>query len=118
MVGDAAGQKFYQYTAIDEFSRFRYVEAFNEASTYTSTLFLEHAVNAFPFPVECVQTDNGFEFTKHFSPTSRNLLSNLHSNDDQFRRGLKVRYLKLLNPSNNSRKMEVVEIFEIQLGNA
>lgn len=38
LVGDAKGEKFYQYTAIDEFSRFRYVEAFNEASTYTSAL--------------------------------------------------------------------------------
>ena len=28
IVGDAAGEKFYQYTAIDEFSRWRYLEAF------------------------------------------------------------------------------------------
>ena len=33
IVGDAAGQKFYQYTAIDEYSRFRYIEAFEEHST-------------------------------------------------------------------------------------
>lgn len=39
IVGDAVGKKFYQYTAIDEYSRFRYVEAFEEASTYTPTLF-------------------------------------------------------------------------------
>lgn len=69
LVSDAAGQKFYQYTAIDEFSRFRYVEAFEEANTYTSTLFLEHMLSRFGFPVECVQTDNGFEFTKRFSNT-------------------------------------------------
>ena len=25
---------------------------------------------AFPFPVQCVQTDNGFEFTKRFSNTT------------------------------------------------
>jgi len=66
IVGDAVGQKFYQYTAIDEFSRFRYVEAFKEASTYTSTVFLEHVIKAFPFQIHCVQTDNGFEFTKRF----------------------------------------------------
>lgn len=72
LTGEAAGQKFYQYTAIDEFSRFRYLEAFDECSTYTSTLFLEHMLKAFSFPVECVQTDNGFEFTKRFAnkPTS------------------------------------------------
>ena len=66
LVGEAKGQKFYQYTALDEYSRFRYIEAFDEASTYTSTLFLEHMLQAFKFKVECVQTDNGFEFTKKF----------------------------------------------------
>lgn len=66
IVGDAAGEKFYQYTAIDEFSRFHFVEGFKEASTYSSAVFLEHMLRAFPFSVECVQTDNGFEFTKRF----------------------------------------------------
>lgn len=67
IVGDAAGRKFYQYTAIDEFSRFRYVEAFEEASTYSSTVFLEHVIKAFPFPIKCIQTDNGSEFTNRFN---------------------------------------------------
>lgn len=67
LVGDAQGQKFYQYTAIDEYSRFRYLEAFDECSTYTSTVFLEHMLKAFPFTVQCVQTDNGFEFTNRLS---------------------------------------------------
>ena len=31
IVGDAKGEKFYQYTAIDEFSRWRYLEAFQKA---------------------------------------------------------------------------------------
>lgn len=48
LVGEAQGQKFYQYTAIDEYSRWRYVEAFDEHNTYTSALFLEHLLNAFP----------------------------------------------------------------------
>lgn len=64
LVGDAAGQKFYQYTAIDEYSRFRYLEAFDEHSSYTAAVFLEHVLTAFKFPVKCVQTDNGQEFTK------------------------------------------------------
>lgn len=67
IVGDAKGCKFYQYTAIDEFSRFRYVEAFTEANTYTSMVFLNNMLKAFPFQVMCVQTDNGFEFTKRFA---------------------------------------------------
>lgn len=64
LVGDAKGKKFYQYTAIDEYSRFRYLEAFEEHSSYSSAIFLEHMLKAFKFPVKCVQTDNGAEFTK------------------------------------------------------
>lgn len=67
IVGDAKGEKFYQYTAIDEYSRFRYLEAFKEQSTYSSAIFLEHLVKVFKFPIECVQTDNGMEFTKKLS---------------------------------------------------
>ncbi len=64
IVGDAKGEKFFQYTAIDEYSRFRYIEAFREQSSYSSAVFLEHMLKAFPFKGECVQTDNGMEFTK------------------------------------------------------
>ncbi|WP_342758635.1 DDE-type integrase/transposase/recombinase [Kineothrix sedimenti] len=67
ITGDAKGKRFYQYTAIDEFSRWRFVEAFEEHSSYSSSQFLEHLIKAFPLPIECVQTDNGQEFTKRFA---------------------------------------------------
>lgn len=90
IAGQPEGTKFYQYTAIDEFSRFRYVEAFQEASTYTSTLFLENMLKAFPFKVECVQTDNGFEFTKRFGNSKIEQMSRfekcLHSHGIQHRK--------------------------------
>lgn len=70
LVNEAKGKKFYQYTAIDEYSRWRYVEAFEEHNTYTSAVFLEHLIKAFPMPIECVQTDNGTEFTKRFNADS------------------------------------------------
>ena len=71
LAGAASGQKLYQYTAIDEYSRFRYLEAFEEHSTYSSAQFLEHLIRAFPFRIECVQTDNGSEFTKRLLPTGK-----------------------------------------------
>ncbi len=64
---EVLGKKFFQYTAIDEYSRWRFVEAFEEHSTYSSAMFLEHLVKAFPLPIECVQTDNGSEFTNRFT---------------------------------------------------
>ena len=69
LVGKAAeeakenGGYYYQYTFIDEYSRFRYLEAFKEHSTYSSTVFLRHVVRKFPHLIKCVQTDNGPEFT-------------------------------------------------------
>lgn len=61
------GKQFFQYTAIDEYSRWRFVEAFEEHNTYSSAQFVEHLVKAFPCPVECIQTDNGNEFTNRFT---------------------------------------------------
>ena len=75
LVNNAKGKKFYQYTAIDEYSRWRYVEAFEEHSTYSSAQFLKHLIQRFPMPIECVQTDNGVEFTKRFSTSGKETLT-------------------------------------------
>ena len=61
------GKQFFQYTAIDEYSRWRFVEAFEEHSTYSSAQFVNHLVKAFPGKIECIQTDNGTEFTNRFT---------------------------------------------------
>ena len=72
----AKGEKYYQYTAIDEYSRLRYIEAFEEHSTYSSAVFLNNVITFFRkhgITIECVQTDNGFEFTNRFANTNREL---------------------------------------------
>lgn len=66
----------FQYTAIDEFSRLRFLWAYDEQSTYSSADFLERLVKWYKrrgITVECVQTDNGFEFTNRFSNSKRDL---------------------------------------------
>ena len=68
--------KLYQYTAIDEYSRYRILGAYAEQSTYSSADFLRRVVTAFQrkgVKVECVQTDNGFEFTNRFSNSKRDI---------------------------------------------
>ena len=68
--------KLYQYTAIDEYSRYRVLGAYPEQSTYSSADFLRKVVAHFSrkgIRVECVQTDNGFEFTNRFSNSKRDL---------------------------------------------
>ena len=67
-------QRLFQYTAIDEFTRLRYLGTYTEQSTYSSADFLEKAVAWFKrrgVKVECVQTDNGCEFTNRFT-TNKN----------------------------------------------
>lgn len=65
--GELFGKKLYQYTAIDEYSRLRYLEYFEEKSTYSSTQFLRNCIEYFPFNILSVRTDNGFEFTNRLS---------------------------------------------------
>ena len=57
------GQKYYQYTAVDECTRWAYREMYDEHSTYSSTQFLVNLVMKCPFPIREIQTDNGAEFT-------------------------------------------------------
>ncbi len=57
------GKKYYQYTAVDECTRFCFREIYEEHSTYSSRDFLLKLLNALKFPVREVQTDNGTEWT-------------------------------------------------------
>lgn len=68
--------RLFQYTAIDEFSRLRFLAAYPEQSTYSSADFLEKLAKWYArrgIAVECVQTDNGFEFTNRFSNSRRDV---------------------------------------------
>ena len=68
--------RLFQYTAIDEFTRLRFLAAYPEQSTYSSADFLRKLTAWYArkgIQVECVQTDNGFEFTNRFSGSKRNL---------------------------------------------
>ena len=68
--------RLFQYTAIDEFTRLRFLGAYPEQSTYSSADFLKKLVKWYArrkIRVECVQTDNGFAFTNRFSNSKRDL---------------------------------------------
>ena len=58
------GQKYYQYTAVDECTRWTFREMYEEHSTYSSTDFLKKLILSCPFPIKEIQTDNGTEFTR------------------------------------------------------
>ena len=68
--------RLYQYTAIDEFIRLRFLATYPEQSTYSSANFLKRLFKWYVhrgIRMECVQTDNGFEFTNRFPNSKREL---------------------------------------------
>lgn len=64
------GEKFYQYTMIDEASRERFIYAYKESSSYSTVDFVKRAFIYFGYGPEIIQTDNGGEFT-HTQKTKR-----------------------------------------------
>lgn len=59
----ADGQKYYQFTAKDECTRWTYREMYAEHSTHSAHDFLVKLIEKAPFPIREIQTDNGTEFT-------------------------------------------------------
>ena len=57
------GQKFYQYTIIDEASRERFIYPYREQSSYSTIDFVKRAIVYFGYQPKIIQTDNGQEFT-------------------------------------------------------
>jgi transposase InsO family protein len=86
---------------IDEYSRFRYLEAFEEHSTYSSAVFLEHLQKAFPFPIECIQTDNGAEFTRRLLPTGQRMPTLFEASLKQC--GIRHKLIKPYTPRHNGK---------------
>ena len=52
----------YQYTAIDDCSRFRVLGLYCRRNAHCTLLFLERVIEEMPFPIQRIQTDRGTEF--------------------------------------------------------
>lgn len=67
--GRLKNKRYYQYTAIDTASRWRYLRIFEEQSNHHSVLFLEDLMGRFPYKIQAIKTDNGFVFTNRYTGT-------------------------------------------------
>ena len=67
----SSNSRYYQITAIDEYSRKRYLELVNENSTYTTSRFLTRLEKNLGFKIDLVQTDNGLEFVNDPERTNK-----------------------------------------------
>jgi transposase InsO family protein len=66
-------QKAYTYVAIDECTRWRFARAYTSLDEGTTVLFLHALLKACPFPIACIQTDNGQEFTYRLNPLCQHI---------------------------------------------
>jgi len=60
------GKKYYQFTAIDCYSKFSFSYVYTKASSLTAKDFLLRLINYFPFKIRAIQTDNGSEYLLYF----------------------------------------------------
>ena len=97
------GEKYYQYTAIDEYSRLRYTWFTNAHDTYASSEFIRKVVRYYPFKIKGVQTDNGMEFTNRLSWNA--FLKNKKTIFEETLEELKIEYktIKPHTPKQNGR---------------
>lgn len=65
--GKLENKRYFQYTAIDCASRWRYLKIYHQQSNYHSILFLQSVMDRFPYPIKAVKTDNGFVFTNRYT---------------------------------------------------
>lgn len=96
-------EKFYQYTAIDEFTRLRYTWFTNEHSTYMSAEFVRRLIKYFPFKIETIQTDNGFEFTNRLSWNAFMKRKKTMFEETLEEKGIKYKVIKPHTPKQNGR---------------
>ena len=65
------GRKAYQYTALDDCTRFRVLRLYPRLNSRTSLDFLAELQRALPFPIQRLQCDNGTEFPLAFALSVR-----------------------------------------------
>ena len=60
-------RKYYQFTAIDVASRWRYLQVYDDLSNHSAINFLREVMKIAPFKIQAVKTDNGSCFTNRYT---------------------------------------------------
>lgn len=61
------GKRYYQFTAIDCASRWRYMQAYENADNVSAIAFLKELMSVVGFDIKSVKTDNGSCFTNRYT---------------------------------------------------
>lgn len=65
--GPVAGRRYFQYTAIDCASRWRYLAVYDNQTNEHSILFLKEVILNFEYHIKAIKTDNGAIFTNYYT---------------------------------------------------
>lgn len=60
-------RRYYQFTAIDCASRWRYLKVYSDHSNFSSIKFLDELLAVSPFRIRAIKTDNGSNFTNRYT---------------------------------------------------
>ena len=93
--------RYYQYTAIDEYTRKRVLWASKEQTTSASAEFVKVVMRKFKFKIECIQTDNGFEFTNRLNANQTNTKTLFESTLEEL--GIRHKLIKPKTPRHNGK---------------
>lgn len=95
------GKKYYQYTAVDECTRWTYRYMYDEHSTFSSTQFLHRLVKECPFQIKRIQTDNGTEFTKQLQTSDPKDLTSFELGLKAY--GIEYQRIRVATPRHNGK---------------
>ena len=95
------GRKYYQYTAVDECTRWTYRYMYDEHSTHSSIDFLYRLVKESPFQIKRIQTDNGSEWTKQLKANDPNDLTSFELGLKEY--GIEYQRIRVATPRHNGK---------------
>ncbi len=94
--GKVANRRYFQYTAIDTASRWRYLNVYSEQTNFHSILFLKEVIGLFPYKIRAIKTDNGSIFTNYYLGTNKRSdvsVKTLHALDEFCAKNNIIHYL-------------------------
>jgi len=62
-----SGKRYFQFTAIDIATKWRYLEIFDDYGNFASIKFLNRLIQVAPFEIKAIKTDNGSNFTNRYT---------------------------------------------------
>jgi len=63
---NVGNKRYYQFTAIDCASRWRYLKIYDDFSSFNSIRFFQEVIKISPFRIRAIKTDNGSNFTNRY----------------------------------------------------